>query len=589
MALARLPLAGAALLLVLAAPARAELRQPACEALAAWAEGHERGAAWAPNALGLGARNRFAAVFAAPSTADAFGKPVLDWTPDESRALAPHFQSCAEALRRARQSAAATALGQLRNQVLRDIPAYLGNLAEARAAIPAALAELAEAPASVALLRLHQALAAIGREPGAGERASRAANGVPGPARNTARALLNALRDLPEAEIPPALAAVAPRLDPLRAALADALIAEAEAVPATAAGRQQLDRRMAQAMPEHAPDLGPAETARVEAAVAARRGAIAAALRADLLHQIASVPDDPMGAQMIAMLRQRAQGLGEALGAEERRAVEAAAGARLAAIGSTITGRLLGLVAGAPASAEGLAGLQRLEAQSPAPQILALIGPDGLARIRAEAAARRAALAPEVVTALLARASAVPVAFEGFDTLDRLAPPPLRAALPETEGARLAAGLAARRAAIAEALLPGFRTGLARLPATDEGLAAIEDQVLPELRDLPASAEAEQARFLALAQDRRAAILAAVNRAEAGPLRGRVYANDTLKLEFLDRGRVIATLEGAAPAAGTYEEVADGRVILDVNGESLVLTREGRRLAGGPLVLRRAR
>jgi hypothetical protein len=135
MRLRRLAPAGTAALLAIAvAPARADLPRPACEALARWVAGHDRNAGWSPNALRPATRARFHALFAAPATAALFGRPVLDWTPEEARALAPHLQSCAETLRRGRGRDAATALGQLRSQLQRDLPGYLTELAAARAA-----------------------------------------------------------------------------------------------------------------------------------------------------------------------------------------------------------------------------------------------------------------------------------------------------------------------------------------------------------------------------------------------------------------------------------------------------------------------
>lgn len=78
-----------------------------------------------------------------------------------------------------------------------------------------------------------------------------------------------------------------------------------------------------------------------------------------------------------------------------------------------------------------------------------------------------------------------------------------------------------------------------------------------------------------------------MNRAQAGPLRGRVYEGPFAKVEFIDASRVIATPAGAPPTAGTYEQIGDGRAIITVNNEPLVFTREGARLTSGPIQLRR--
>jgi hypothetical protein len=582
--------APAALLLLLATPGRADLPQPACDALAGWTAGFERNAGWQPNPLALGGRARFNALFAEPATAALFGKPVLAWTPEEARALSNHLAACADTLRRAGNRDATAALGLLRTQAQRDLPAYLTALEEARAAAPRAIAELAEAPPSLALLRFHRAVAALGTADDAATRANQATSGLGGVPRNSARTLLAALRDLPAAEIAPAIAPVAARLDPLATAVADALVAELAAMPATVAGLQQLDRRLQQALPDYGPQIGAAETARVEAAVAARRLAVGEALRDEVLRQVAVIPVAPMAGQMLDRLRQQAaQSSGAAIGPEGMRAIEAAIAARRTAIGAELVTQVLAAVAASPATLPGLAGLKRLETEPAAPAFLDLAGSAGMDRIRQAAAARRGVLGAEVAAALVAQAAAVPPEAEAFAALDRLAAPATLDLLPPAEATRVKDAAAARRTAVAAAMLPGFRTGLAALPQTDEGLARLDTDVLPEIASWPDSASAERDRFAALAQERRAAILAAVNRAEAGPMRGRVYEGDALKLEFMDRTRVVVTALGGTSAAGTYTEERDGRVFVEVNGQSLVLTREGRRLVGGPLVVSRVK
>jgi hypothetical protein len=189
----------------------------------------------------------------------------------------------------------------------------------------------------------------------------------------------------------------------------------------------------------------------------------------------------------------------------------------------------------------------------------------------------------------LRQIAAVPAAPEGFAALDRLTPLQGLALLPPAEASRLTEAATKRRREIAEAVLPGFRAELARLPASDETLTLIDSEVLGGIAAWPDSAAAEKARFAAVAQERRAAILAAVNRAEAGPLNRRIYEGAEFRLEFLDGKRVVVTPPGEAPEAGTYGEEADGRVIVTAAGRSIVMTREGRRLVAGPIVVRRVK
>jgi hypothetical protein len=70
-------------------------------------------------------------------------------------------------------------------------------------------------------------------------------------------------------------------------------------------------------------------------------------------------------------------------------------------------------------------------------------------------------------------------------------------------------------------------------------------------------------------------------------MRGRIYEGDIVKIEFLDRTRVVLTAPGAPPVPGTYTEEADGRVSITAGPMSMVMTREGKRLVAGPVEVRR--
>jgi hypothetical protein len=564
---ARLAFAGAALLTLAAMPAGADLPRPACDVLARWTGGYERNAGWSPNALRPAGRVRFNALFAAPATAELFGRPVLEWTPEEARALAPHLNSCAESLRRRNRQAAAV-LGQLRTQLQREVPGYLADRGSARAAAPARIADLAEAEPSLALLRLHQALAELGTEPEAGPRAIQAARALPAAPRGAATALLDALRDLPEAELPPFLALLAPRVPALQAALAATLIAEAEALPDTLAGLQQLGRLRDRTLVEQAPEIGAEQVPRVEAALAARQAAIGQVLNQALLDQVAAAPASLVGEAVLDQVQQEAVNRAEAIGA-------------------VVLADLRSAIAAASVTPEGLSEIVRLEMEAAPLPLIQLIGPEGVARLRREAAQRRAVIGAALAAALVQQAASVPAAFDGFAALDRVVTVQTLAELRPAEAARVSAAIAARRRSINEALMAELRRSLAELPLTDEGLSRIEDGVMPVLEALPRSAAAERARLTVVAQERRGAILAALTRAEAGPLRGRVYESDALRLEFVSGGRLVATLPGAPPAGGTYAEDADGRILLEVNGQSLVFARQGRRLVAGPMLLPR--
>lgn len=73
-------------------------------------------------------------------------------------------------------------------------------------------------------------------------------------------------------------------------------------------------------------------------------------------------------------------------------------------------------------------------------------------------------------------------------------------------------------------------------------------------------------------------------------MRGRVYADASgrMKMEFVDRKRVFLTDHSGQTIAGTYEEEGDSRVLVTAApNPTMVLTREGKQLVGGPRPLRR--
>ncbi len=205
---------------------------------------------------------------------------------------------------------------------------------------------------------------------------------------------------------------------------------------------------------------------------------------------------------------------------------------------------------------------------------------------------RRGAIAEEISVALIAQIAAAPVAApEGFVHIDRATDDRLLRLLPPPTAAKVRDAAARARKDVADKLFDATKAQLAALPATDDSLDQIEDHILPAIASWPASAGAEKARFIEAANGRKAAILEAVNRAEAGPMRGRVYEapGGFGKLEFVDRSRVVFTV-GDQSRAGTYEEQRDGRIFVTIPPDgTLVLTREGARLTGAGAPLKRVK
>ncbi len=448
---------------ILASPAMAQLRMPECEALAAWAEGYQRGAQWKVNEIG--SSRWIPTLFAAPATAELFGKPVMAWTEAEAGDLVRHMQGCERQFQQARQLEKRNAIDTMRGWARNNLTAMLRAVAAAREGVPAGLAALEPAPASPQLLQFWSALSRATTQQGFNA-ANQAAGQLQGEVQAQARTLLAALRDLPQAEIGPAgTEKASARATAMRGAVRDQIVAGLGALPASAQSLQSL----------------------------------AAAPQA---------------------LRQR---YGTSLGQDDFRAIDEAIASRRAAVGA--------------------------EAEK------------------------------EIVAQIAAIAPGAPA----FLAIDRAAPDALLRILPPPNAEKVRAAADAQRQKTADELFSSFQQELAALPQTQEGIDRIDDTIKPALAAWPQSSAPYKPRFAEAADARRAAILAVVNRAERGSLRGRTYESAAgFSLEFVDRTRVFFKHGGGQTAAGTYTEEGDGRVVVTVNNQSMVLAREGRKLTGGP-------
>lgn len=455
---------------LLSAPAAAQLALPDCESLAAWAAGYERGSQWRPN--DIGARSVVPALFAAPATAQVFGKPVLAWTEAELTPLVQHMMGCERQFAQARQFDKRNAIETMRGWARNNLTVMLRTIAGAREAVPAQLAVLEQAPASPQLLRFYAALGGAGASQQAFNVASQAAGQLPGEQQQAARTLLAALRELPKAEIDGAVAqGAAARVAALRAPVRDAVLRDIGALPATI--------------------------------------------------------------QSLAWLATAPQAVRQ-------------------------------MYAGA-------------------------LGPDDFALIDRAIAARHTAIGAEAEAALVAEIAATPTGMEAFAAIDGRSSEQILRILPRENAEKVRAAAEAQRKKNAEAMLAAYRRELSDLPQTQESLDLIDGRLRPGLANWPQSARAYRQPFEEATETRRAAILAAVNRAESGSLRGRVYDSPAgASLEFVDRSRVFLRI-GGETVAGTYTEERDGRIVVTVNNQAMVLTREGRTLTGGPVVFRRSR
>ena len=283
-------------------------------------------------------------------------------------------------------------------------------------------------------------------------------------------------------------------------------------------------------------------------------------------------PTATAGRQLIAAMRDLPQ-------AEIEQTIAKPASAAVAATRAAVIDGLIGDVQKVPATANGLAALGRMGQTLPQEHGAAL-GADGLAKVQQAVVQRREAAAEEIATALVAQIGQSSQGFDGFGDIDRRANEAFLPNLPAAQAAKVRAAASARRQALADALLKEAAPMYAALPENQESIDQI-NRTLAAINAWPPSAASFKPKFQELAQARRAAILTAVNKAEAGPLQGRIYASASgrAKLEFVDGTRVFAT-QGSATAAGTYTEEKDGRVVLAVNQQSWVMNRVGRQLTG---------
>lgn len=232
-----------------------------------------------------------------------------------------------------------------------------------------------------------------------------------------------------------------------------------------------------------------------------------------------------------------------------------------------------------PANVPGLATLDRMALAVSRDHATAL-GPEAVTRLQQEIADRQQVVAEEIANALVAQIGQVAPSVDAFEQIDQLADDVVLRQLPQAQAALVRDAAQARRQTLADELLEAFSAQLTKLPASDASLSEI-DRLVGGFVAWPASAAPFKPRFEEVARTRREAILGVVNKAEAGSLRGRIYesADKRHKIEFVDRKKVFVH-ESGHTAAGTYAEEKDGRVTLTVNGNSIVLSREGRRLLG---------
>lgn len=520
-----------AALLLPATPALAQLREASCPDLLTWLRQAQAEAA--PD-LSLGWRElssqgevTLPGLFRAPATAATFGKPALEWLRDEARRLADTLRGCT---RQRDMREHRDALGEGQRLAGQSLVPFASSRGRALEAVPRALEQLGQAPFAPRIVAFLAALPEADT-PDGWQAAQQAQRGLTGTLRPPAQILLR--------ERPYLLPEDAERL----------LLPEVR--------RQQAQRR------------GEAKAASLAA--------------------LADLPPTPDG---LARLMNLERGnLEEALHADDRAEVAAARQARRTELLAEIEAGIRRRIAQVP---DALLGFGMLDAERRAPALQAL-PPETVQALRDSMTARGQQIAANLMNGVLSEMEAMPPSLPNLANQMQLRRNVVARLRPHAEPAALA-GFETRAtshiASMANAAFPDLQAELAAAPVDPAALARLAPP--PWVADLP---EPAQARYMAAFAERRAALEAEIARLaaeearrEAGPLRGRHYANQdaSVRLEFLDARRVLVTQSMAnTTVAGTYEEIAGERVIITLPDSNMVLRRIGRRLDGGALVVER--
>lgn len=255
-------------------------------------------------------------------------------------------------------------------------------------------------------------------------------------------------------------------------------------------------------------------------------------------------------------------------------ATDAATGMR-----KTVVEGLIADIAKIPGDPGGLATVQRVR-QGVAKDFADIFAPEERQRVDKAFVDRQTAIGEEITAAVIGDLAKSSTRMEdAFADIARRAAGDYMRLLSQNQAVRIREAADARRKQVAEPLLKEYSAEVAKLPESEESLQQL-DTLRLNVAAWPGASD-HAPRFLKVTDDRRTTILAAVNRKEAGTMRGRVYQSKggELKLEFVDRDRVlISSLGNTMPAK--YVEEKDGRVSLIGENLAVTLTREGRMLRG---------
>lgn len=308
-------------------------------------------------------------------------------------------------------------------------------------------------------------------------------------------------------------------------------------------------------------------------------------LRAEVIRALAQeIASAPISLDGLAALSRLAEAVGEhraAIGEGAFASTERAIAERHQAAADEVARE----IAAVPTTNEGMSALT--EISGAVRSRYRELGPAHVEALERAIEAQREVIRTANLDAVLADIGRAPLDESGFEVLTRIWSQSRAVPLSWAGRQRVVSAAEARRGAIADALAARLESQLAALPASEEALDVIDYQMPSAIQVWGVSPGALQ-RFNHAAAARRAQIVAQLNRADSGSVRGRIYERQGMTLEFVDRTRVFVK-EGPWTLAGTYTEESGGRIVVTVDGRSVVLTREGNRLVGGPGKLTRTK
>ncbi len=516
----------------------AAIKSPGCADLAAF--GREVDLKQATPINKAEGRITIPTALAGPKVQQLFGVPALAWTPDDVAAASKLITDCGNQAKKAKDTvtyqglqAAWAGVGAIRQTT----GAIAGNQQKLEQWHKTLLQDEPSRPAVVVLTILSDAkdgtAAGIKRVLQELKDHSTRVNGW-SPVHTHAQNFVTALNDAPTAAWDPLFPPLEKRAEELRRwAMKDAGDALA-AVPMTPDGLRLLDNAVKKNKLELTGGLTPAQLADLDLAGAARRNAI----------------EDDLAAKELAQINN------------------------------------------APANEQGLNAL-RAEQASP---VRALLAANRVAALNTRLAARRDEIGNAVADEQIKRLDPFPDTLAGLreiDTFKNNTGRGLETLAGPAPAQRFREAATKRATEIGKAAFVTFNKALGEMPATAEGLTAL-DGALEQVRGPVGSLDASvRSQYLDAASKRRAEIVEAVQKEDARlaklPLSGAVFAEpggDGAKLEFRSGSKVYVTVFKDQTIAADYETDGD-KVIVKLPGGNQVLTRDGAWIKGSGMNLKR--